>query len=117
MSPFQMWKYDTLFPTTTSTADQPSKTSSSLGYIATSSTKAKVPETALAGMAILIALCALLVGILQLRIEYQKRRKAQVEHELLEMESKLTEVENPMPKVDKEAANVHIAHSREVAPA
>jgi uncharacterized protein HemX len=91
MAPFQLWKYDTLFPTTTSTAHQPFDTKSSLDYVATVS-KTEVSGTALAGIAILIALCALVVGILQLRVEYQKRRKARVEHELIELEAELSQV-------------------------
>lgn len=53
----------------------------------------KVPGTVIAGSTVLIAVLALIVGILQLRNERQKRRTArELEHELMELEVEILEV-------------------------
>jgi len=53
----------------------------------------ELPGTVIAGVAVLIALLSLLVGVLQFRDERQKRREAhELEHELMELEAEITEV-------------------------
>jgi hypothetical protein len=55
--------------------------------------KTDISGPTLAGIAIVIGLCALLVAILQLRAEYQRRRHArEIENELIELEAEFSEV-------------------------
>jgi hypothetical protein len=92
MAPYQSWQPDTMPPTTTSTTIWPSNTSNMFDRSATES-KTDISGPTLAGIAIVIGLCALLVAILQLRAEYQRRRHArEIENELIELEAEFSEV-------------------------
>jgi hypothetical protein len=88
----QLLERDMLPSPILSVATHPSNISLS-AYTNSNKNSVETSGAAFAGLAVLIALLALFVGALQLRVEYQKRRETQeLEDELIELEAEISEV-------------------------
>jgi hypothetical protein len=88
----QLFEHDMLPSSTLSIATPTWITNVSISPNSTK-TSAETSGAAFAGLAVLIALLALFVGALQLRVEYLKRRETQeLEDELIALEAEISEV-------------------------